>query len=470
MMPVEQKPGFYLSAAHKSSGKTIVAVGICAALRERGARVRPFKKGPDYIDPLWLTRAARNQCINLDFNTQSVSQIRAAFSSGTDDAAVSIIEGNKGLYDGMSVDGSDSNAQLAGLLDVPVILVLDTQGTTRGIAPLIRGYQEFDSRINIAGVILNKVAGSRHEGKLCSNIRAHTDMEVMGSIARNQRLNINERHLGLTPSNEVASADTRIREIRQVVESCVDLHRLPGVPSCPEPQRAPPRMTTHPAPDIRIGIPRDRAFCFYYADDLRSFESQGARLEFFDTLADETLPENVDALFIGGGFPEMYMEALEKNASMRHAIGAFVADGGPVYAECGGLMYLGKSIRWQGRTAQMVGALPLDVEMQAKPVGRGYVRLEETGHSPWGRLNGSSADISAHEFHYSRIRLLESKNRYAYRVRRGWGMDGKHDGLIYRNVLASYAHLRNIDPVCWVSRFMDFVRGVRQNRPSTRSI
>ena len=470
MMPVEQKPGFYLSAAHKSSGKTIVAVGICAALRERGAGVRPFKKGPDYIDPLWLTRAARSQCINLDFNTQSVSQIRAAFSSVTDDAAVSIIEGNKGLYDGMSVDGSDSNAELAGLLDVPVILVLDTQGTTRGIAPLIRGYQEFDSRINIAGVILNKVASSRHEGKLCSNIRAHTDMEVMGSIARNPRLNINERHLGLTPSNEIASADTRIRHIREVVETCVDLHRLPGVSRCPKPQRAPAPVTTHPSPDIRIGIPRDRAFCFYYADDLRSFQSQGARLEFFDTLEDETLPENVDALFIGGGFPEMHMEALENNASMRHAIGAFVADGGPVYAECGGLMYLGKSIRWQDRTAQMVGALPLDVEMQAKPVGRGYVRLEETGHSPWGRLNGSCADINAHEFHYSRIRLLESKNRYAYRVRRGWGMDGKHDGLIYRNVLASYAHLRNIAPVCWVSRFMDFVRGVRQNRPSTRSI
>ncbi|MCY3769587.1 MAG: cobyrinate a,c-diamide synthase [Gammaproteobacteria bacterium] len=470
MMPVEQKPGFYLSAAHKSSGKTIVAVGICAALRERGVAVRPFKKGPDYIDPLWLTRAAHSPCINLDFNTQSVSQIRAAFFSMAEDAAVSIIEGNKGLHDGMSVDGSDSNAELAGLLNVPVILVLDTQGTTRGIAPLIRGYQQFDPRVNIAGVILNKVAGPRHEEKLCANIRAHTDLEVMGSISRNQHLNINERHIGLTPSNEIAHADTLIDRIRQVVGSCIDLDRLPGVPPYRQSRGVPAPATTYPASDVRIGIPRDRAFCFYYADDLESFRRHGARLEFFDTLEDETIPDHVEALFIGGGFPEVHMEALQNNASMRHAIAAFVAEGGPVYAECGGLMYLGQSIRWQGRTAKMVGALPLDVEMEAKPVGRGYVRLEETGHSPWGRLNGSSSDIHAHEFHYSRIRLLEEQNEYAYRVKRGWGMDGKHDGLVYRNVLASYAHLRHVAPVCWVSRFMDFVRETRKTRQPARSI
>ncbi len=460
--PDQHMPGFYLSAARKSSGKTIVSIGICAALVARNRKVQPFKKGPDYIDPLWLSQAAGTHCYNLDFNTQSPEQIVRFFSRRSSGSDMVVIEGNKGLYDGVSIDGHDSNAALAKLLALPVVLALDTRGITRGIAPLLLGYQQFDPDIHFKGVILNRVAGSRHEQKLRTNIETYTDFQVIGSIPNDDRLLIDERHLGLTPSNEVDRTEVRIEAIRDVIEDSVDVDLLVPDKSGPrqaEFEKAAKRvMSGHKVTEVCIGVPKDPAFGFYYADDLQAFSDNGAEIVHFSTIEDDGIPEGLDGLFIGGGFPEIYLDELNSNSAMRQSVLEFINADGPVYAECGGLMYLANSIRWNGRQVGMVGALPVDVVMEDKPVGRGYVKLRETGDSIWGGLVAADETIHAHEFHYSRVEITGDIDQFAFEVKRGWGLDGKRDGMVCKNVLAGFSHLRSTGGVDWVSRFVDFVR------------
>jgi cobyrinic acid a,c-diamide synthase len=461
-------PHLFISAAHKSSGKTTVSIGLCAALRARGLAVQPYKKGPDYIDPLWLSQAAGRPCYNLDFYTMGREEILATFASQMHGADVGLVEGNKGLYDGLDLDGSNSNAALAGLLGAPVVLVLDTRGMTRGVAPLILGYQAFDPGLRIAGVVLNHVGGSRHEGKLRRVIEHYTDVAVVGAVARSADLEIVERHLGLMPSNESTQATAQIERLGVRIAESVDLDRLLGIARTALPLPARVRPDPPPPARVRLGVARDEAFGFYYPGDLDALRRAGAELVFFDTLRDAELPA-VDGLFIGGGFPEMRMEALERNAVMRNAIADYVAAGGPVYAECGGLMYLARSLAWKGKVCRMVGVIPADVVMCERPQGRGYVRLVETGESPWPAPAGGSAEIAAHEFHYSRLDNMGSGLRYAYRVLRGHGIDGEHDGIVLGNLLASYTHLRDVGGNHWTQRFVAHVaacKGARGARPA----
>ncbi len=446
-----------ISAAHKSSGKTTVSIGLCASLRRSGRTVQPFKKGPDYIDPLWLGQAAGRACYNLDFHTMGREEIRSLFARHMAHAGIGIIEGNKGLYDGLDLDGSNSNAALAALLGAPVVLVLDTRGMTRGVAPLILGYQAFDSRIRIAGVILNNVGGPRHESKLRRVIEHYTDVQVVGAVPHNPGVEIEERHLGLMPSNEAEAAQKRIDAIADHVGASVELERLLEIgATAPRFDGQPAPVGSPRPPRVRIAIARDAAFGFYYPDDLEALRRCGAELLFFDTLTDRELPD-ADGLFIGGGFPETRMAALESNQEMRRAIRSFVDSGRPAYAECGGLMYLCRGLEWRGRRCEMVGVLPAEVKMHQKPQGRGYVRLCETAHHPWGARAGQV--IQAHEFHYSGLERLDSELPFAYRVERGYGVDGRHDGLVYRNLLANYSHMRNVGGNRWAERFVEFVAG-----------
>ncbi len=451
-----------ISAAHKSSGKTTISTGLCAALAARGQRVRPFKKGPDYIDPLWLGRAAGQPCVNLDFNTMSHAEIREAVGRGLAEGDVALIEGNKGLYDGLDLEGSNSNAALARLVDAPVVLVIDSRGMTRGVAPLLLGYQAFEADIRIAGVILNRVGGARHGSKLRNVIEHYTDVPVLGMVQENPDLSILERHLGLIPSNEHEAADAQIRRLAEVIGSQVDVDRVArlGQDSAPLP-RPTVDPSAVPEPRVRIGIARDAAFGFYYASDLEALERAGAELVFFDTLSDPVLPV-VDGLFIGGGFPESRMAELESNGSMRESVRAAIESGLPAYAECGGLMYLARSIEWNGRRCSMAGVLPGEVVMHERPQGRGYVRLQETGKGPWGHSAGEASPeaFGAHEFHYSALEALPSETVYAYRVLRGQGIDGEHDGIVHRNLLASYSHLQSTRQNPWAQRFVQFVRSV----------
>ena len=531
---VTRVPRLFVSAAHKSSGKTTVSVGVAAALRASGLVVQPFKKGPDYIDPMWLTAAAGRSCRNLDFHTMGSAEIRHEFLWGSDGADLALVEGNKGLHDGVSVDGADSNAALAKLLAAPVVLVVDTRGITRGIAPLLRGYRDFDAGVRIAGVILNQVGGERHEGKLVHAVQTYTDIPVLGAIRRVPDLELGAAHLGLVPPVEVAEAEARVARAARRIEADVDLDRvrslaagagvLDGAPvsrsaassaldaapvsrsaassapdaapvspsvASPAPDAAPvsrstassasdaepvsgsgalPAPDAGPAtrcpashtPDVRIAIARDVAFCFYYPGDLEALEAAGARLLPFDTLKDAAPPE-ADGIFIGGGFPERAMEGLEANAPMRASLGARIAAGTPVYAECGGLMYLARRIRWDRRDCEMVGAIPADVVMHRRPRGRGYVVLEPTGEAPWAPL--ARGPLHAHEFHHSSLENLSGPDlRYAWRVRRGHGIDGERDGIVIGNLLASYAHLRDVAGCRWAERFVAFVRARKDAR------
>ncbi len=450
-----------ISAAHKSSGKTTVAVGLCAALVARGRTVQPFKKGPDYIDPMWLGRAAGRPCRNLDFYTMSEQEILGAFCRHDAEADFSVIEGNKGLYDGLDVAGSDSNAALAALLGTAIVLVIDSRGMTRGIAPLIRGYQAFDPEARIVGLILNKVGGSRHEGKLRRVLERYTELPVLGAIQRHPELEIGERHLGLVPANEAVGAEQKIARIAEAVAAQVDLERLCALAAAStlDLAFAAPEPRPRAAPDVRIGVARDAAFGFYYPDDLEALAAAGAVLVPVDTLGDSRLP-TLDGLFLGGGFPETQMAALEANAGLRADIRQAAEAGLPIYAECGGLLYLGRRLSWRGQRCDMVGALPTEAVIEERPVGRGYVRLEETGRGPWPRHQaaGPAGAIPAHEFHHSRLVELGEGVEFAYRVLRGTGVDGRHDGIVYRNVLASFAHLRHLRSSPWADRFVNFVR------------
>jgi len=449
---------FLVSAAHKSSGKTTISIGLAAALRARGLVVQPFKKGPDYIDPLWHGLAAGRSCCNLDFFLSPDEEIRRQFEAHGHDADVCLVEGNKGLYDGLALEGTNSNAALARLLDLPVVLVLDARGMTRGIAPLILGYQAFDRQIRIAGVILNRLGGSRHESKLRAVIEHYTDVAVLGAIHEDSRLAMVERHLGLMPANETRAAERYVSEIAQVVGRQVDLERLLAVSRTDLALPAPQAPAAPPvARPLRIAIARDAAFGFYYADDLEALVAAGAQLVAFDTLQDARLPP-CDALFIGGGFPESFLDALENNATLRTDILDAIEAGLPTYAECGGLMYLARTISWKGETRRMVGAIAGDVVMHEKPVGRGYVVLEPTEAHPWRAAEGEVPTLRAHEFHYSSIEHLPADTRYAYRMKRGHGIDGRQDGIVYKNLLASYTHLRATAGCDWPARFVRFAR------------
>ncbi|MFQ5755519.1 MAG: cobyrinate a,c-diamide synthase [Acidiferrobacterales bacterium] len=456
-----------ISAARKSSGKTTVTLGLCAALTERGYVVQPFKKGPDYIDPMWLGEAAGHECHNLDFYTMDHQEIRQAFARRMHGADIALIEGNKGLYDGLDLDGSNSNAALATLLGAPVVLVIDARGMTRGIAPLILGYQAFDRNIRIAGVILSQLGGSRHEAKLRAVIEHYTDVPVLGAVHHEPALEIVERHLGLVPSNEAQRTRPQIKRIAGVISRQVDIERVLAVAASAPPIDTPAQAAYRPdaRTDVRIAIARDAAFGFYYPGDLEALHKAGAELVPFDTLRQRVLPK-VDGLFIGGGFPEVYMQALEQNIALRNDIAGAVNAGMPAYAECGGLMYLARTLKWKGRKCDMVGAIPADVVMHDKPMGRGYVRLQETGRGPWPLRDqdGQAGVFCAHEFHHSSLINLGAGIEFAYRVLRGTGVDGQHDGIVYNNLLASYAHLRDVRSNHWAARFVSYVRASKQAR------
>ncbi|HSH28916.1 MAG TPA: cobyrinate a,c-diamide synthase [Thiohalobacter sp.] len=457
---------FYISAAHKSSGKTTLSLGLAAALTQQGLKVQTFKKGPDYIDPMWLREASGRPCYNLDFNTMQPDEIQALVAARLQDTDVGLIEGNKGLFDGMALDLSNSNAALAHLLETPIVLVIDVQGMTRGIAPLLLGYQQFDSRLRIDGVILNKVAGSRHETKLRETVEHYTDIPVVGAVHRNPALRIDERHLGLVPSNEASGARALIDGIAARIQDQVDLRLLHGIAAAAPALAASATQTAAgPIPiKVHIGVARDAAFGFYYPDDLEALEAAGATLVPIDTLSDSALPP-IDGLFIGGGFPETCMDRLAANTELRHAIHAAIEAGLPTYAECGGLMYLTRSLRWNERQAEMVGIIPADTVMHPRPQGRGYIVLEEEHNAhPWQGTPPCGA-IAAHEFHYSRLENFNTDSvTFAYRVLRGSGIDGRHDGYVYKNLLACYAHLRDTAQYHWATRFVDFVR--RRKNPT----
>ncbi|MBM7853777.1 cobyrinic acid a,c-diamide synthase [Desulfohalotomaculum tongense] len=463
MQKLQNVPRILIAAPQGRSGKTTITVGLVAALTARGVKVQPFKKGPDFIDPSWLTRVAGRTCRNLDAYLMDKEKIKASFATHSRGAHISIVEGAMGLFDGVDVEGSGSAAEIAKIIQAPVILVVNCTRMTRSVAAMVNGYKHFDPGINVAGVILNNVARSRHENMLRASIEKYCDLPVLGAMPKGKQYTIPDRHLGLVPAGEDQLLHQAVERVAEAAEKYLDLDKIMAVaaqaPALDVETTVPaalpavkrPHEITGSSQRPLIGVLMDRSFTFYYPENLEALYGCGAELVAIDAINDASLP-GVDALFIGGGFPEVMAGELEKNASLRSEIKRRIEQGLPVYAECGGLMYLGRTINWQDKVYQMVGALPFDVELTQKPQGHGYMEVEVHRENPFFPVGSK---IKGHEFHHSKvINLDKSKVYFAYRVKRGWGIDGCRDGLVYKNVMASYNHLHALAVPGWAENLV----------------
>ncbi len=450
-----------ISSPQGRSGKTIVTIGLCNALKRRRLSVQPFKKGPDYIDPSWLTIAAGRKCRNLDLFLIPRDRLIQTFQQACEETDLAIVEGAMGLYDGL--DSHETTAEIARLLSVPILLVVNASRMTSSIAAMVKGYQLFQTDIKIAGVILNCVSGRRHEEKLRDAAEQHCGIPVVGSIPRDGDLLIAERHLGLIPAPESGESESLVERVGHKLESCFDLDRILSI--------ARTLKTPHPSPlplgekdgvrgseagITKIGVMHDRVFNFYYPENFEALKKAGGQLLFINSFTDR-LPE-LDGLYIGGGFPEFFLKELEENGGLRKDIAEAAEKGLPVYAECAGLMYLCKSIEWQGRSYEMVGIIPAEVSLSEKPEGHGYVIAEVIGENPFF---STGLTIRGHEFHHSNLSDARGL-KFAYQVKRGRGIHGSQDGVVYKNLFASYIHLHALGTPEWAQGFVSLASRTRR--------
>ena len=447
-------PRLMISAAHKSAGKTTISLGIVASLASRGVSIRSFKKGPDYIDPLWHRLASGNECYNLDPWLMGKEACLESFqrNSGTDNNSIALVEGNHGLHDGFSLDGSDSTAGLAHMLQAPVLLVVDSRKTNRGIAALVMGMQAMPPKADIKGVILNQVSSSRQGDKQKLAIEHYCKVPVLGEIPYDKELVIPERHLGLTTVAETVDAAQFIQGAAERVAHYCDLEAIHSLfyhaPLMPMQRIQSGRKSM--VGRARIGVFMDAAFCFYYPDNLTALRSNGAELLFINALQQSSLPD-VDALYLGGGFPESFFEVLSANRGLLKEVQERVEAGMPLYAECGGLIYLCRNATYGGKTYALAGILPFDIGFWHHPAGHGYLDLKSTTDSPWFH---HGVRIRAHEFHYARPITPVTGCSCQFDVIRGNGITGKSDGVVYRNLFASFAHLHVAAHPGWAETFV----------------
>lgn len=448
-------PRIMISGPNRSAGKTTVTIGLCDAFTRSGIKTQAFKKGPDFIDPMWHSVATGRICHNLDFHMMGKENIQRSFQTASADAGMALVEGNQALFDGLDLEGSDCTAGLAHLLQAPVILVVDTSRMNRGIAPLLLGYLKFDPELNIAGVILNRVGGTRHETKLREAIERYIGLEVLGVIPKlPDELGVTERHLGLIPVKEDPLLLDKISVIGDVMKRHCDIDRILRIAGMAKPIPAvAPWIKSASKQRVRIGVAMDKAFTFYYPENLMALEAAGAELVPFSPISDESLPE-VNGIYIGGGFPEVFMEELETNRTLRRQIRDEAENGLPIYAECGGLMYLCRSIIWDGAAREMAGVIKADVEMTKRPVGMGYMTLASSGDCEWHKPAGT---INCHEFHHSRLVNVPTGLKFGWKVSRGAGLGNGMDGIMYKNVFASYAHLHYCGDPSWASDFISMI-------------
>jgi cobyrinic acid a,c-diamide synthase len=432
------------------SGKTIASLSFLTALKRKGLSVAVFKKGPDYIDPAWLSMAAQAVCRNLDTYMVDPDVVFQTFVQNADGSDISVIEGNRGLFDSKDLSGTHSTAELAKLLEAPVVLVINAAKVTRTVAAIIKGCLAFDPDVNIAGVILNRVAGQRHLRVLSESIEKYSGLPVLGAIPHlgGDSALIPGRHLGLiTPSEHEFGADlqaklSEIAEKHLDVDGIIKIARTAGSISCaaPEASRSAPGK-------VKIGYFKDSVFTFYYPENLEALEANGTRLVPISSLADGSLP-GVDALYIGGGFPETHAEQLVRNGAMMESVKKAAIDGLPIYAECGGLIYLARSVRCNDNVYPMTGLFPLDLVMHPKPVGHGYTLVRVDARNPFYPVGAS---IRGHEFHYSgptgSVKGVES----CMKVVSGFGVGDARDGLVCGNTLACYTHIHAGGVEDWAS-------------------
>jgi cobyrinic acid a,c-diamide synthase len=465
-------PRLTIAGLGGDTGKTSISVGLCRAWQKKGYKVIPFKKGPDYIDMGWLSRGAGHPCYNFDLFLMSKDQVLSSFSLNTKQAEIAVIEGNRGLYDGMDVEGSVSTAELAKLLQSPVVLIVDCTKVTRTVAALVLGCQTLDPDVQIKGVILNRLGGGRHEAIIRKSIERFCRLPVVGAIPRLTNITFPGRHLGLVPPQEHPMAEEAVNTASHIVEKYLDIEELWEIAQ--EAQPLPP----HPSlplegggqgrgcelrtlnSELRIGVIRDSAFQFYYQENIEALKRAGASLIEFSALTDD-LPPAINALYIGGGFPETHAAALSANEKLRQAIKKAAEDGLPIYAECGGLMYLSDELTWEGKTYPMAGVLPISVGVSKKPQGHGYTIIEVDAPNPYFK---TGQILHGHEFHYSHVLSMTEKDGvyFAFKIERGQGVINKMDGLCYKNVLATYTHLHALGTREWVDGIINIAAAYKR--------
>ena len=456
--PIQAKinfPRITLAGLKGGSGKTIVSLALGRLFSQKGLRVKPFKKGPDYIDARWLSLATGNSASNLDpflFPTPTVKSLFWSFSNSYD---LALIEGNRGLFDGKDVQGSYSTAELSRILESPLILVIDCTKVTRTVAAIVLGCRYFEQDLNLAGVILNQTAGQRHRSITRQSIEKYTDVPVLGVLPKLGSNPIPERHMGLISDQEHEDGRDVFFSLTNVAAQNIDLEAILEIarqtPACRE--IFPPVFSGEARPRGAapvIGVVRDKALWFYYQENLDALRYQGAKLVDLSLLSREQWPE-IHGLYLGGGFPETMAQSLDENILLREKLRYLSQDGLPIYAECGGFMYLAQSLEYEERCYSMAGIFPVRTKLFKKPQGHGYVSARVVGKNPFLPVG---ARITGHEFHYSSCIPVPGDTDFIFSLDRGVGICKGFDGLGFRNILAGYTHIHALGAAGWARNFV----------------
>lgn len=444
-------PRVVIAGLGGDSGKTFISCGIMAHLKGLSANPIPFKKGPDYIDPQWLGLASGRLCRNLDTYMIGTAKTKETFFGNLNTDGIAIVEGNRGLFDGLDAEGKHSTAELAKLLGAAVILVLDGSKVTRTLAAIALGCQAMDSQLRIGGIILNKVSGKRHAKVAVESIKNATGIDVIGIIPTLDIDNpLPSRHLGLVTPDENELALEAVGTASEVIRDNVDFEKFLEIANMIDEVEIPMISTEDDTVTVvKIGYFRDRAFSFYYPENIEALRQAGAEIIGISAVEDNELGD-IDGLYIGGGFPETNLEQLNLNVSMRESVRKASEKGMPVYAECGGLMYLCDRIIADGESKQMAGVLPFSVKLNKKPQGHGYVNAICNRENPFFSIGD---EIIGHEFHYSSIVELSRDMKMCFKLNRGTGAKEYRDGFLINNTFASYFHIHAHNAVSWANNF-----------------
>ncbi len=440
LRPIESARGWVIGAAGSGSGKTTVALAMMAALRRRGLTVAPFKVGPDFIDPGHHQRACGRISRNLDGWMMDREANRRCFARHAAGADIAVVEGVMGLFDGY--DGrseAGSTAQMAKWLGLPVILVVDARSMARSAAALVQGFENFDPDVSFAGVIFNRIGSPRHLKYLKEAIADHVRMPCLGGWVRDESVAMPERHLGLVTDADRPLEDSALDRLADLLEEGCDLDGLLAGRKPTSPEISPAGKTAGVAGPVRIGVARDRAFCFYYPENIELLEDQGAQIVYFSPLSDSVLPAGLDGLYFGGGYPELHAASLAANRTLAAQVLDASRRKMPIYGECGGFMYLCRElVGTDGRSYPMAGCFPFRVRMEAKLRALGYREVVQTRDTLLGPVG---TRLRGHEFHYSELADGEQSALTAYRVKAGTAEAIREEGYLSERTLGSYLHL-----------------------------
>jgi cobyrinic acid a,c-diamide synthase len=428
-MSKKNSPAFIISGTSSGSGKTTVALGLMAAFKDKGYNVQPFKCGPDFIDPGLHRLVTGKVSRNLDPWMCGEGFTRQTFARNSNNADIAIIEGVMGMFDG----GISSSGSLSEILEIPGILVLDVRSMAQSAAAIVKGFETIRPKAAPKGIILNRIASERHLQLVSDAIRENCAAEILGFLPRTIEFSIPSRHLGLLTGDEAPLSPEAIKLLAKTVSEHIDLDRIVALSKTPPTAEIAPVHTTKP-PQCRIGVARDKAFCFYYEDNFDLLQAAGGELVFFSPLTDRELPDNLDGIYLGGGYPELYAEGLSSNASMINSIRNWIEKDGAVYAECGGFMYLTEGIVDQENNFRsMVGAFPVKARMQKSRTSLGYREVKTVKPGCFGPVG---TILRGHEFHYSSIDDMPAQIDRLYQVD-----NSTMEGYSYRKVLGGYMHL-----------------------------